>query len=879
MNEAKHEHLETETGYRRPVFAKENFFLLFFFVCSATSAYPQPERLHQALLDATNGFTLMSVAAHPDDEDIEAVTYYRKKLGARAVVIVASRGEGGQNEIGPELYADLGVVRSEEMRRAEAISGGEYFNLNFVDFGFSKHVDETYHKWGRGEIRRRLVRMIRLLKPQVIITNHDSTSGHGNHQAVERELVWAFRAAADPKQFPEQISAGLVVWQPSRLFWHVSERAARGPVGDFLPWLGNTLARDLPATKSPTPIQSDTALTMISLPVGEYSARLGKTYARHAAEALSQHRSQGMDFFAARIPDGPRWRYYRLIAATPADAAAADPGSRYAQDLFSGLASAWDTTPGLSQKIQAVLYDLSQQTQSESLDRQTILELARQLEDELNKRKTPIVDHLAGRAQELLAAALGVEFGISVSKKILVTGQQTELAWSWKWEGFGGPTPTSGRPRLMQVFGLGYRIHIGDAIVATSDEARQLPDDATRIHFSGSPRLAESQPVTRPLTKIIYKAARLPEPVWGESFFTYRGVKFTLRRVGLAAAGIPEIAAPMEVEEPRLPIIVTPADAGKNVRVPVQIKNHLKSSQIAQVILKQDDQIVTKTQAVVREDTLVHLDLPISAKLPVAPWKVDVEIQTVLLQNPMVISYEVVPVIMTVPAVRVGLIKSYDTTIDWTLRAVNLPFVEITDADLAAGAFHDLQTIIVDMRAYLARPALRANNVKLLEWIKAGGHAVVMYHKTFEWNPPANLQGQTVGAATENTLNENKYFPPYLLHLGFERVTDETAAVTMLDPQAQIWHFPNQITAVDWQGWVQERGLYFPRRWDAHFQPLVRVADPDDAALEGGMLLADCGKGSYLYTSLVWYRQLRAGVPGAFRLFMNMLVASLVSRP
>jgi len=290
------------------------------FPLTSTAQHPQAA-LYQALLDATNGFTLMVVGAHPDDEDIEAVTYYRQKHGARVVVVIASRGEGGQNEIGPELYDDLAVIRSKEMRAAEKISGGEYYNLNFIDFGFSKHRSETYERWGQLEIQRRLIYMIRRLRPHVIITNHDSTSGHSNHQAVGTQLARAFYAAANPQAFPEQILQGLRPWQPLRLFWRVPPSQAADVV----------------------------------LEVGERHPFDGRTFARIAAAAMSQHRSQGMHFFAARIPDGPRQRRYRLSAAAMDSPALADTN-----DLFSGLENAWRAGDFMSAPAHAELEKLAQ---------------------------------------------------------------------------------------------------------------------------------------------------------------------------------------------------------------------------------------------------------------------------------------------------------------------------------------------------------------------------------------------------------------------------------------------------------------------------------------------------------------------------------------
>ncbi|RMD98494.1 MAG: PIG-L family deacetylase, partial [Calditrichaeota bacterium] len=247
---------------------------------------PRDERgllgLHQSLLDASTGFTLMSVAAHPDDEDIFSITYFRRKYGIHTVVVVSNRGEGGQIEIGPELYTDLAVVRSHEMAAAERISGSEYYNLNFVDFGYSKDIQETFDKWGKEKLLEKMVYMIRRLRPQVIITNHDSVSGHSNHQAVGWAIRHAFKLAGDPAAFRQQLKNGLMPWQPLRLFQRISTRD----------------------TKS----RADVVYN-----VGEFSPLWGMSYAQLAARALAQHRSQGFDKFARTLRPGPRNVRYKLV--------------------------------------------------------------------------------------------------------------------------------------------------------------------------------------------------------------------------------------------------------------------------------------------------------------------------------------------------------------------------------------------------------------------------------------------------------------------------------------------------------------------------------------------------------------------------------------
>lgn len=240
--------------------------------------------LHQALLDVGTDLSLMCVATHPDDEDGATLTYYRKKFGYKTYALIATRGEGGQNEIGSELYEELGVLRTDEMGRASAHTGADLHFLDYPEFGFSKSADEAFEVWGKEETLRRMVRKIRELRPDVIITHHGETGGHGHHQAVGRALMISFDMAADPKAFPEQLAEGLEPWQAARLYHRSFSGGGSGSV---------------------------------LVPFSELDPARGMSYARIAANALGEHATQGMGFFIDRFLTSRSSSTYKLMKEAP----------------------------------------------------------------------------------------------------------------------------------------------------------------------------------------------------------------------------------------------------------------------------------------------------------------------------------------------------------------------------------------------------------------------------------------------------------------------------------------------------------------------------------------------------------------------------------
>ena len=737
--------------------------LLFALLFGCATGRAKPTGAQEAPVDAPRPLVVMNTAAHPDDEDGATLTYYRYAKDAVAYSVIFTRGEGGQNEIGPELYQALGAIRTEESEAAARHLGTQLFFLNFDDFGYSKHADEAFAAWGgRDEVTARLVYLVRKLKPDVLFTNHDTVTvgprrQHGHHQAVGLATYDAFHLAADPSYHPGQLEEpGVDLWQPSRLYlrrWN-----AEG--------------------------------TEVAVPVGATDPHTGAPYAARAGAALREHASQGMERWADRV-SGQAATHFTLLRSTEA----ASPDS---SDLAAGLAP--------------------------------------------NEVAVPSVAYLvdAGRVAPLPQGAY------TVSDTLVVPGEALTLTWS---------PSTLPRARL--------RWHFFGAVDTTLHLREDSPARATL-------RLPVEAVPTRPRSVYQYRRLR-SRPTVGYA------VRDAASDSLLAAGYLPvEIAPPLHVA---VGAPVLRLHAGKNA-VPIEstvydpaVQSVTYTLAVAHAATRRviAQQTVTRTTppgyvydtlAVALPDSLAegayHITLaalPAAATLPPSP-------ATASAQGSV---FEV----HTAPGLRVGVVTSYDDALPQALDELGVAYTLLDADDLARAAFDGLHTIVVDIRAYLVRPDLRAHNDRLLDWVRDGGHLIVNYQKTLEWNAD-------YADPFEADRTNPGTFAPYPLVLGRDRVTREDAAVAVQVPTHPLFNTPNPIDEAAWDGWVQERGLYFPADYDAAYTELLCMSDPGEAPLCSSTLLADYGEGTYLYTALGWYRQLKQYHPGAFALFANMLSLPLV---
>jgi len=821
---------------------------------TAISAPASDDRvaLYQALLDLQNPWTVMCVAAHPDDEDGTSLIVMRRKFGVHTVSLFSTFGEGGQNAIGPELYEELGAIRARETMAAAEIQGSEPHFLGLKDFGFSKSADEAFKVWGHDEALRRMVQQIRQLRPDVIITNHDTTSGHGHHQATGRLVLEAFDAAADPQRFPEQLKDGVTTWQVQRLFVRFG--------------FGQAAA------------QTDTA-NVVTIDPNEMDPVRGISFAEQALHGLQQHATQGpwpksMAEMAQRFrnsPDGklPLIRYRLVREAKGAASLPAD--SHY---LVAGL---------------QLPESAAKQLTAPNIEGRSLTEFADDRPRVLNQLLIAQKNHIFGdasgsqtrtmiapnersvrmqqRLNVAIAAAAGITAKVTPRAAALVPGQVTALECSIA-NGGGHPV------RIGAVnSGAGVR----STSLATNHFVSSTIAAGQTLNVSLKFEAPLKTGLTVPHAQHLYDQGFAGMAVGCGGEVEIEGAQFPVW-----ATALMDVAPPVEIAEFKPSLLVARPDsvgvssAGADI-IPARpsaftlvLINHQQRPFAGEVaFVSEADKKETKQTVQLQPDErkTVTISVPNPAQQSASAHSRSVsptDWASLVVRasgSRVSVSARRLPVIWSAarvaPRLRVGYIRGFDFSLPDALNALGVESKELSVADVRSQDLSQYGTVIVDNRVYESQPELIAVNQRLLEYASAGGTLLVFYHKSDEWNPSQRANRPQLA--------------PYPLTLGNERVTYEDAPVTFLEPQHPLMNYPNKIDQSDFDGWIQERGLYYPREWDAHYTALFAMNDPGEKPLRGGLLVTDYGKGHYIYTSMVWYRQLRGGIAGGYRMFANMI--------
>ncbi|MEM1094771.1 MAG: PIG-L family deacetylase [Bacteroidota bacterium] len=703
----------------------------------------------------------MNLAAHPDDEDGMTLTYYRHAKDAVAYSVIYTRGEGGQNEIGSELYEELGAIRTQETERAARKLGTQVFFLNFDDFGFSKFADESFERWGgRDAVTARLVYLIRKLKPDVLFTNHDTVTvgprrQHGQHQVVGLSAYDAMTLAADPAFHPEHLEEeGVDLWQPKRLF--------------IRHWR--------------QPDEYD-----VAIPVSNMHMPTGDTHVERAMSALGEHASQGMGMLS-RFFQTKKTYFSLLKGATDAPLDSTD--------LAANLMPNRTASPSLDYRIQS------------------------------------------GRVAALPERALRSFVRSAIPGEPIALEYDTALLGNERVRlDFAGPIDTSITVQ-----------NRGEVILPIAATATPTLPKAVRQYdrFSSHP----------PIRVVAYDAA---DHIIAGGYLPIE----IAPPVALQAVASEWRLVPGENEVPLRIAVNDP----KTEAVTVQLTAHheggrmvtLQQRRVLAEELERTDRYVMaftlSSDAPMGEYTLEVTATPEQSTLPAAPSEITIAARL----------FEVA----VAAGLNVGVVESYDNTIDQALTALGVRHTMLDSLALATSDLDAFDTIVIDIRAYLVRQDLRTHNDRLLDWVERGGHLVVNYQKVFEWN------SQYPDPFNREQANPDG-FAPFPLELGRDRVTYEDAPVTLLQPDLPLFTTPNAIDDAAWEGWVQERGLYFPSEYDARYIELFALNDPGEAPLRSSTLLARHGEGTYLFTALGWYRQLKVYHPGAYAIFANMVSYPLV---
>lgn len=783
-------------------------------------------QLYQAILDLTNSWTVMCVAAHPDDEDGSTLTVLRRKYGAHTVSLFSTYGEGGQNAVGPELYEDLGVIRARETMAAASVQGSEAYFLGLKDFGFSKSAEEAFRVWGEKEALRRMVLKIRELRPDVIITNHNTTSGHGHHQATGRLILQAFDAAADPKQFPEQLSH-VTTWQPQRLFVRASREA-------------DTNARPSPAA----PLQ------VVTIDPNEVDPIRGISYAQQALSALHQHASQG-PWPKAISPNGARIIRYNLVRQLPS----AGPLPADAKTVLDGLRLPETISP----RFKTPTIDNKPLTDFVDNRGEVLVSLinarkrgAFTATKEIEEIDAPRFHLMAQRLDTALAAAAGAQLTIKSEEKTLVPGAKAQFEVSVS---NAGDTEIAIKSLRSRGLPLERQLDPADKLLPGTDTSQQVTAVVPKsVRFS------------LPSAEHLYDGRLFGEPLIVDAGLEIEGARFSL-----TAEKRTDVGPPVEIANNNpSPCVETPATLGSCLTTSVTLSNNLNRSFRGELLLTAGfvGQLTESSSSVTLEPheqrklvlgtaKAAHSSQTSRARLTAAPTLLTLRDGV----TKDIVTRSVIPVVyvpgVALAGLRVGYLPSTDETLKHSLAALGVQAEELQVKDVKDRSLTSFDTIIIDNRGYEAHPELIAVNDRLLKFVEEGGTLLVFYHKTNEWNPDERAKRPQLA--------------PYPITLNDDRVTEEDAAIQLLDPRHPLLNFPNRITQRDFAGWIQERGLYFPKEWDPHFTALLSTHDKDESPLKGGLLVARYGKGNYIYTSMVWYRQLRAGNPGGYRFFANLI--------
>ena len=797
-------------------------------------------------LDKLNvvGSALM-IAAHPDDENTGVVAYLARGKKVRMAYLSLNRGEGGQNLIGPEQGVDIGLIRTQELLAARRIDGGEQFFTRMIDFGFSKNAKETMDKWGRENVLRDVVWVIRKYKPDVIIRRFSGTTqdGHGHHQTSAIIADEAFEAAADEKRFPEQLKH-VSVWQAKRLVWNS---------------FGGRPGTEAPTGKQPL---------RVSMEVGDYDPYLGYSYGEIAGWSRSQHKSQAM---GAAERKGPQLNYFTTIK-----------GEAPKTDLWDGIDTTWNRVPGAAK----------------------IGELLAKAASEFNASKpTAVLPHLL-EARRLLAPRTD-HYSVLKRKDLdeaiaMVAGIWTELQ-AEKYQAIQGKTAkltiaaiqrNDSEVTLQSASFSGVK---GVESVAKATRLEKNKPVAVALNWA----VAEDAPLTQPYFLIEPRSEAMftvndmdllglpqsPAPVVASIRFLVDGTEIELIR------GVTHRYVNRSAGELTRPVMIVP---------PVSVRMSHESQVFPGMEARKMEVVLKANLPNLKGSLRLHIpagwkaepatvDFQIAAaeeeqalSFIVTPPAMDsagklTAVATVngreITQGTHVLQYAHIPPQTTAPqasarvvrftgknlAKRVGYVMGAGDEVPEALRQLGCEVILLTEEDLATGSLSQYDAVVTGVRAFNTRADLRANAQHIFdEYVAKGGTMIVQY----------NVQEGGFFGGDTSLLNK---VGPYPMTISRDRVTDEFAPLIFPKPDHRILQYPNRITAKDFEGWVQERGLYFANKWDERYEPIFSTQDPGEKPMLGGTLYAKYGQGHYLFTSYAWFRQLPAGVPGAYRLFANFL--------
>jgi LmbE family N-acetylglucosaminyl deacetylase len=827
------------SGPRRPFLALTCIFTLLGGL-SLVEAAPEPAPA-AAILQELRSFrelgSVLYIAAHPDDENTQLLAYLARGRNYRTGYLSLTRGDGGQNVLGPEFGDELGVIRTQELLAARRLDGGRQFFSRAIDFGFSKDYRETLGFWDRPQVLSDIVRVIRTFRPDVLIARFSPQPGgtHGHHTASAVLALEAFKLAGDPKAFPEQLG-GLTPWQPRRVLLNIG-------------WWG----RDAKA-----PVEPD----LLKIDVNGNDPLTGESFAAIAGRSRSMHKTQGFDKFTG--PGGPaRPELFRTLDGEPAT-----------KDILDGVDTTWNRVPGGAETGRLSDEAISQfNPQDPAASVPALLALRSRL---AALPADPVVEEKRRQLDHIVQACLGLSVKTQVTQAEVVPGETLKLrsmamvsssVVPVRWVGvqYSGKT----RPR-------GKAVDLQSGKAATREATQKLSVDTPlsqpywlrEPHTIGMFRVNDPALIGRPENPPVFPIEQVFE-IGGQTLvIPDEPVQIASDQTGGETRRRLEVIAPVSLKFASEVRLFAPG-AARLVEVEVAafrpgIAGSLRleaptgwtvSPATQPFRLSAVGEKAQLTFTVTAPPQPSSASITASAEISGCRYgseRVEIHyphISPVLLQPP--VRLKAVSFDLATRGHKVGYVPGAGDGVLEGLKQMGYVVTTLTGADLTAERLRDFDAVVIGIRAFNVRTDLAPQLPALFAYVEAGGNVIMQYNN-------------------QNGL-QNLKLAPFDLRLSSDRVTDENAAVTFLAPDHPVLNTPNKITSADFAGWVQERGIYFPNQWDGHFTPILACSDPGEAPLKGGLLVANYGKGYFVYTGLVFFRELPAGVPGAYRLFANLV--------
>lgn len=780
--------------------------------------------------------SVLYVAAHPDDENTRLLAYLANERKVRTGYLSLTRGDGGQNLIGTQQGEPLGLIRTNELLAARSVDKAEQFFTRANDFGYSKNPEETFTIWNRDSILADVVWTIRKFRPDVIICRFPTTGegGHGHHTASAMLAEEAFDAAADPNRFPEQLKY-VSVWQPKRLFWNTFNFGGT-----------NTTSED-----------------QLKLDVGKYNTLLGKYYGEVAAESRSMHKSQG---FGSPKSRGSAFEYFKQLKGSPAKT-----------DLFEGIAMDWSRVPALEplgKKALAIQKDFDMLHPENSVEA-----LAKLHADELHITQVADPDFTYWRklkqaqTEQLLIDCSGIFTEAVAASPKAIPGKPLEVT-AWYTKAFSSPM-TLKSVTLQDVDSLfrtelapgtlasvKFNITLADNTPLTSPYWMKLPHpvaiytvpnqlqrgiplspaamQATFVFDVMGEKIGVQRPVqykwTDPVKGEIYRPLQVVPPAF---------VSFGQEVIVAADQEKKTVSVNVEANEDVSGELMVTAPAGWLVNIPeknLAIANGTAKTVLVELIPSKEAESGNvsarfETGGIVCDQSAVKLEFD------------HIPYQQILKPA----SLKVVIADLKTEGKKIAYIPGAGDKVAECLQQVGYQVDVLSDDQIKFDVLKQYDAVISGVRTYNTNDKMQLFYDDLMKYVENGGNYIVQYNTNSRVGPVSGKIG------------------PYPFTTSRNRVTDENARVEFVDTNDKVLNQPNKITEADFDGWVQERGIYFAADIDSHYRTVLRMHDPNEKDDAGSLIIAPYGKGNFVYTGLVFFRELPAGIPGAYRLMANLI--------